>query len=179
MCFHYVIWLHIHKCTRILTHTQLLGIANLNELITNSLWSTAQVPGLWTGHCVRQSLGIVSRSLLQYVGVSWGLSAVGWSGRDVPPPLAEPDARRQSMGIKLQMSRLHIHQEMGVWCAPCYPVEVAHSWVSMSQHVPQDLPSVWDIYLCSWQSHLSALMLEQVWVPIQDRNHQELLLDAS
>lgn len=60
------------------------------------------------------------------------------------------------------------------WWVPCYPEEVAHSWVSMSQCVPLGLPSVWNIYLCSftcsWQSHLSALMQERVWVQIQDSN---------
>lgn len=39
------------------------------------------------------------------------------------------------------MSRLNIHQAAASGREPRYPVEVARSWVSVSQHVPLDLPS--------------------------------------
>lgn len=39
------------------------------------------------------------------------------------------------------MSRLNIHQETVSGREPRYPVEVARSRVSVSQHIPLDIPS--------------------------------------
>lgn len=148
--------------------TQSSGTANVNALITGSLWSMAQVSSLRAGHCVWQSLGIVSRSLCS---MSECLGNCQQSVDRNRPSLHPQPSQMLLVGLWGEGCRcfasIFIRRRRLV--SIVLPIG---SGPQLGQHVPLGLPSVWNIYLCSftcsWQSHLSALMQEWVRVPIQE-----------